>query len=65
MNKWVIKRIEDDRYVREIHPGEFDPRIGSYTKNLKEARFFESEAKAQEDACGNEYVASVNHEIYG
>lgn len=54
---YVIKR-EDGKYVSR--PGSEH----SYTPFLQRARTFSTRASALESACGNEYVSSVNDEMF-
>lgn len=56
---YVIVRKEDEMYV--AWPG----MRHSYTKYLESARTFETREAAENQCCGNEYVADVYARISG
>jgi hypothetical protein len=53
MASYVLKRNEDGAYVAP--PGQ----RGSYTRRLENARKFRTREEAERNACGNEYVETL------
>lgn len=63
MNKYVIKRTTDGRYVADMSKSKTG---SSYTPDIRQARFYASREAANANRCpGNEYVADVQDELEG
>ncbi len=63
MNNYALKRTSDGRYVADMSKSKTG---GSYTPDLRQAKFYPSREAANADRCpGNEYVVSVQDELEG
>lgn len=63
MSQYVLKRTSDSRYVADMSKSKTG---GSYTPDIRQARFYPSAESARADSCpGNEYVANVQDELEG
>lgn len=56
---YVLQRIDDDAFV--MPPGQ----AYSYTHKLQQARLFPTREAAQQEACGNERVLSLEEAAKG
>ena len=59
MSNFVIKRIEDGKYV--ALPGQ----LHSYVSALQNARTFNTVEQAERECCGNEHVVAIRDEMFG
>lgn len=58
MPLYVIKRIDDDKYV--ARPGSRH----SYTARIQDAQVFRDHKEAQRHRCGNEVITTVQDELH-